>query len=224
MQHTATHCNTLQHTGVAVRTRGTFPDDLQHTATHCNTLQHTATHCNTLVYQCGHEGHFQMICNTLQHTATHCNTLQHTGVAVRTQGNISRCSAYSRHYRFRKVVGHVLKTQEIVAILLAIAQQLRHRRLSGMRSSVCLGFFVVWPIHTRCLRNSSGVDALWCLCLCIYIYMCVCIYTYIYIHVYICICICIYTHIYIYIYMYIYIYIYTHIYYVSIYSSFYRSN
>jgi len=44
LQHTATHCNTLQLT-------------LQHAATHCNTLQRTATHCNTL-----------------QHTATHCNT------------------------------------------------------------------------------------------------------------------------------------------------------
>ena len=30
LQHTATHCNTLQHTA--------------NTATHCNTLQHTATH------------------------------------------------------------------------------------------------------------------------------------------------------------------------------------
>ena len=53
---------------------------LQHTATHCNTLQHiarhpivwvlfatidTATHCNT-------------VCNTLQRTATHCNTLHHS--------------------------------------------------------------------------------------------------------------------------------------------------
>ena len=38
LQHTATHCNTLQHTAIT----------LQHTATHCNTLQHTATHCNTL--------------------------------------------------------------------------------------------------------------------------------------------------------------------------------
>jgi len=41
VNHTATHCNTLQLTAT----------HLQHTATHCNTLQHTAitaTHCNTL--------------------------------------------------------------------------------------------------------------------------------------------------------------------------------
>jgi len=37
-KHTATHCNTLQHTATHCK----------HTATHCNTLQYTATHCNTL--------------------------------------------------------------------------------------------------------------------------------------------------------------------------------
>ena len=61
LQHTATHCNTLQ-------TSATRCNTLQHTATHCNTLQHAATHCNTLQHTATH-------CNTLQHTATHCNTL-----------------------------------------------------------------------------------------------------------------------------------------------------
>jgi len=94
-EHTATHCNTLQHT-------------LQHAATHCNTLQHclyireslevmstlqhtathTATHCNTLqhsatlfVYTGKPRGdehtatHCNTRCNTLQHTATLCNTV-----------------------------------------------------------------------------------------------------------------------------------------------------
>ena len=45
-----------------------------HTATHCNTLQHTATHYNrytsTYLYVLDAYAH------TLQHTATHCNTLQ----------------------------------------------------------------------------------------------------------------------------------------------------
>jgi len=47
LQHTATHCNTLQHTndtGLSKVGRGDAAD----TTTHCNTLQHTATHCNTL--------------------------------------------------------------------------------------------------------------------------------------------------------------------------------
>ena len=35
-EHTAAHCNALQH--------------LQHAETHCNTLQHTATHCNTWMF------------------------------------------------------------------------------------------------------------------------------------------------------------------------------
>ena len=53
LQHTATHCNTLQLA-----------------APHCNTLQHTAIYCNTLQHTAAH-------CKTLQHTATDCNTLQH---------------------------------------------------------------------------------------------------------------------------------------------------
>ena len=43
LQHTATHCNTLQE-----RERQQRGALLQHTATHCNTLQYTATHYNTL--------------------------------------------------------------------------------------------------------------------------------------------------------------------------------
>ena len=62
-QHTATHCNTLQHTATPV----SLALDCTGRA---NTLQHTATHCNT---------HFlgfrlKRTCHTLQHTATHCNT------------------------------------------------------------------------------------------------------------------------------------------------------
>ena len=65
IQHTATHCNTLQHTHcntlrrpVDVRLGAPPMSRFTATATHCNTLQHTATHCNTL-----------------HHTATHCNNL-----------------------------------------------------------------------------------------------------------------------------------------------------
>ena len=56
LQHTATHCNTLQHhdnigissyTWVCVGNGMTYISSLQHNATQCNTLQHTATHCNT---------------------------------------------------------------------------------------------------------------------------------------------------------------------------------
>ena len=64
LQHTTTHCNTLQ--------------TLQHTATRCLTLQtlrNTATHCRVEIPRNG-----KMIStNTAtQPTATHCNTLQHT--------------------------------------------------------------------------------------------------------------------------------------------------
>jgi len=87
IHHTATHCNTLQHThvlparsrrGLCSRTNATYFNT--RTATHCNTLQHThmlparsrrglcwrttATYC-TLQHA---------DCSTLQHTATRCNT------------------------------------------------------------------------------------------------------------------------------------------------------
>jgi len=64
LQHTATHCNTPQHTAAHRNT-------LQHTATHCNTPQHTAAHRNTQQYTATH-------CNAPQCTATHYNALQHT--------------------------------------------------------------------------------------------------------------------------------------------------
>jgi len=76
LQHSATHCNTLQHTATQficstsqeiLRKCATYAY-LPPTATHCNTLQHTATHCNTLQHTATH-------CNTLQHTATHSNKL-----------------------------------------------------------------------------------------------------------------------------------------------------
>jgi len=80
LKHRETHCNTLQHTFVAV-----CCSVLQRCSTvHCvavgcsalhretqsNTLQHTATHCSTLQYTATNK--------TLQHTTTKGNTLQRT--------------------------------------------------------------------------------------------------------------------------------------------------
>jgi len=74
LQHTETHCNTLQHAAtrciamwllLLIEWRFT-PQELaqQKNATHCKTLQNTAKHCNMM-----------------QHTATRCNTL-HRDVAA----------------------------------------------------------------------------------------------------------------------------------------------
>jgi len=80
--HTATHCNTLQHTAIHCcslrQERKVWIITLQHTATHCNTLQHTATHC------CSLRQERKVWIITLQHTATHCNTLQHTATHCNT--------------------------------------------------------------------------------------------------------------------------------------------
>jgi len=59
LQHTATHCNTLETDRLADGGSGFGAGKTQCTATHCNILQHTAAHCNTR-----------------QHTATHGNTLE----------------------------------------------------------------------------------------------------------------------------------------------------
>jgi len=90
LQHTATHCNTLQHTAQGevhslqkekTNLNGTLSDTLQHhTATHCNALQHIATHYNTLQHTAQGEVH------SLQKENTNLNgklsTLKHE-VSVR---------------------------------------------------------------------------------------------------------------------------------------------
>jgi len=55
LQHTATHCNTLQQTATDYGTQDYWlaaahcdTQNEQHTAPHCDTTQHTATHCDTL--------------------------------------------------------------------------------------------------------------------------------------------------------------------------------
>ena len=110
LQHTARHCNTLQHTATQRSTRkvwwcvsaATHCDTLQHTATHCNTLLHTAAYCNTLQRkdrraQYGGASQLQHTathCNTLRHSATHYNTLQHTTTHCNTlQHTATHCNA-----------------------------------------------------------------------------------------------------------------------------------
>ena len=93
LQHTATHCNALQQSGLPLNTWVPQVYSVQHTATNCNALQHTATHCNALQHTDTHTLPYAVVhgclksvtaihCNTLQHTATHCNTLQHTHTAT----------------------------------------------------------------------------------------------------------------------------------------------
>jgi len=75
LQHTATHCNTLQHTaGAHLWHKDCACNTLPHIVIHCSMLHHTASHCITLHFTASH-------CIALHHTATHCNTLQHTAGA-----------------------------------------------------------------------------------------------------------------------------------------------
>jgi len=80
LQHTATHCNTLQ-----PHCNHTFTDwELLHIAwaraAYCNTLRHTATHCNALQRTATYY-------NTLQLSATQCNSLQHTATTLQRHCN-----------------------------------------------------------------------------------------------------------------------------------------
>ena len=94
LQHTATRCNTTQHTAtlwhMSSRQRPfAHCNTLQHTATRCNTTQHTATlwHMNSRQRPCAHchivcdmtHSHVWCTCVTwliftLKYTATRCNT------------------------------------------------------------------------------------------------------------------------------------------------------
>jgi len=70
---------------------------LQHTATHCTTLQLTATHCNTLQQLCNtacsiwriiyHRIALGACQGEVQHTATHCNTLKLTTTTLQQHCN-----------------------------------------------------------------------------------------------------------------------------------------
>ena len=80
LQHTATHCNTMQNT--ATQMDDVYILDTSHTATPYNTLRHTATCCNMLQHRW--MMYTSSTRNTLQLTLTHCNTLHHTATLCNT--------------------------------------------------------------------------------------------------------------------------------------------
>ena len=76
LQHTAAHCNTLQHHmcdmthSYAVSDCDRQLESARFRHARCNTLLHIATQCSTLP-------RIATYCITLLHTAAHCCTLQH---------------------------------------------------------------------------------------------------------------------------------------------------
>jgi len=96
LQHTATHCNTLQHMSICNRRRKTSAEHA--TATDCNRLQQTATDCNRLqqtATQCNRLQQTATDCNTVQQTATDRNRLQHSATDCnRLQQTATDCNTF----------------------------------------------------------------------------------------------------------------------------------
>ena len=106
LQHTATHCNSLQHTcnthAHQTCEKPQYPKPMeisttrsQLAATRCNTLPHPSTHCNTLQHTCNTPEHqkcekpqyplpIEIPTTRSQLAATHCNSLQHTATHCNT--------------------------------------------------------------------------------------------------------------------------------------------
>jgi len=99
LQHTATHCNTLQHRHTYLLITTHTSKTLLHTAAHCKhtvTQSHShhherqqdaATHCNKLQHTATHTylPITTKAMNTLQHAATRCNALQHAATRCNTE-------------------------------------------------------------------------------------------------------------------------------------------
>ena len=78
LQHTTTHCNTLQHTATHCKTLNVTAHCPLPTATHCSmctAMSHTATHCNALQHTASH-------CTAVHHNETHCSALEHTAICI----------------------------------------------------------------------------------------------------------------------------------------------
>ena len=116
LQHTATHCNTLQHSHGTKGKSGsrsylaTHFLQHRHIAIHCNALQLTATHCNSLYVRrefSSREGMLAKVAlnHVLQHsdcnTLPHCNSLQHTAIHGSTLQHITtHCSTLQQRGEF----------------------------------------------------------------------------------------------------------------------------
>ena len=164
LQHSATHCNTLQHTTAWVTRRiirlqhaATHGNILQHTAAHCSTLQHTAAHCNTLQHAAAH-------CNRLQHTATHynttrhqaaahCNTQQHTAAHCTTLHHTATHCNTLQHPHERRVTSRTWMRH--VANLNALC----HTKINVSHSFQSESIFVLW---SNAIKRSAVLSHVTC--------------------------------------------------------------
>jgi len=182
-QHTATHCNTLQH--AATRTQYSRTDTsydyriqlytvcipqykqsltdtslpLPSTPTSAGFCEHTATHCNTRQHTATH-------CNTLQHTATHCSTLQHTA---------THCNALQRTATHCNTLQHTAiycNTHAVFADRHFSASYFHHnqrRLLLAHNLREIVAGVEMWE------RICSDAILLACVCGCVCVFVCLCV-------------------------------------------------
>jgi len=144
--HTATHCNTLQHTATHKMSIASRNDQR---FSHCNALQHAATHCNTLQHATG-ALHQEMLSDF--HIVTHCNTLQHTATH-------NRSITSSNDQRFSQTRG--VATSSLCPH--------RHRKTAGVLQcvamycsapqcvSVCCNILQCAAVHGSVIAQTRGV-------------------------------------------------------------------
>jgi len=126
VRHTATHCNTLQHTATQLHILRLRCGTLQHTATHCNTLQHNytssgsgAAHISSLAAVCCKDAlqrtttHYRTYVTSTHYnffTARHCKTLEFLHSKA-LQGTARKCKEVQGSARKCKEVQHCNATK-----------------------------------------------------------------------------------------------------------------
>ena len=125
LQHTATHCNTLQRICVQSRRIGA----LYIVVTRCNTLQHAATHCNTPMCFCVVASDVLRLpscrMSAFYIVVTRCNTLQRTRVFLwccRRLVAVAKPPHRRVVYYCRRPRRHVYRLNQCVALCCSVCQ------------------------------------------------------------------------------------------------------
>ena len=157
MQHTSTHCNTLQHADEGGASRRVH-------ATHWNSLEPTAAQCNPLQLTAIGEGVTRSRadatqCNLLQHSVTHTNTLHHTGIdedGARRRVDTTHSTSYNTLQHTATHCNTLMKVQrgEILTHILMLSSGIVGRMLGVLGVRTIAGLDQNWS-RIRCTSRTS---------------------------------------------------------------------